>query len=801
MTWHGGGLRAFELARLFLRAWQLRFAAIIVATAILAIAVTGVVTSSLQLSPQQRADSALGTADARIQLPSGVAIGTDGRDLDDRLRAAVVDAGGSSPSIDYGTAGLYPEDYSEKSIAFREIDDRAVAAPQIMLRSGAWPTHIGEALVSEALAGRWPVGGTVQLFGGALSLTVVGEYRDVFNTSARSFVVPAGTWSSMRALDAATAARLDDGATREVRWSGDDSIDAVTAAVGRAVGEDPTTLDVHTRAAIERSTRSTDVTLTVALIAGPLAAGLIAGLLAGGFTRRSRDVMWTIGVPYASTRAAAALAVAVVAAAGGVAGAAVGMGAAVAGRPLIAEIATQPLGPITSLPGTVAAIALAIVGALGGAGLADRRRSSARRSARSRSRTEHILVRLCISTVVLAAGLAIGNGTTSRTEQMLSALLIAIAILVAATPAAIALVSRWTPEDLGARLGVRLLGSDRRSSSVIVWAVASLQVIGIAAAVVITSFVTNVNAATESVVAPGQIVLEVELDDDVTQSAVRAEVESLLGVTDPVVATTLNVGSDRGAGASRTVATASDLERLLARSLTQTERETLESGGYLLTKEPASPTVSFLAEGGIAASFTAVVMDDIDPSWRNVDGFLLVETARAAGLPLSPHPALIFTDTTPAQREAARTAAATLSFNPSWLRVYREPDELAAPLQVSALTTLVSAFAGVVLLATASAQARALRPQLAGLRALGVGGGFLARTVGTRVGATFVLSTALALCAASIGVAVSFALAQLDLGITVPIIPTSVMVGTLAVFSWVAARLSTRRLRSSEWQT
>ncbi len=804
------GLSTIDLAKFFFRAWQPRFAAILLAVATLVLAASGSIADSLQLSPSQRADAALGSADARIQLPGSAPIGSDGRTLDDELRHAIEVGGGVGPSIDYVASGVRADGGDETTYILHEIDERATAAPRFELVSGEWPSEIGDALASQAIADQWPIGSEVQFYNGALRLRIVGTFHSVFSTETRAFIVPSGTWSSLRTLDADAATRLDAYAGRILRWSNPEREDAVVAAVQGVVAENSAIAEslgsegmiVESRASIEATTPSANMPLFLVVMLGPLAAGLIAGLLAGAFTSRVRGVMWTVGVPYRSTRGAALLANTTAAIAGAIAGTLAGIGIGFAVRPLLSLIATQALGPVTSTPMAFLSVPLAAVGALVGTALAGRRPSGARAEAsvpRSRS-WDRTLFRIVVAVVLVSFGIFVSTGTGDIARLSLSSVLIASAIILAFVPSSLGLMGRWPAHSLAALLALRQLSSERRLGVATVGSAAVLQVLGCALAILVTSSVAQVNNSTESAVAPGQIVLEPALESQEQIDLIRAEFETALGLSDPVLMQTVGTGSDRGDGPTRVVATVSELELVLGTALTSDQTSVVSNGGLLLMKPPDTATVSFPANGDFpGATLAAARVEGLDPSFRNVNGFILESAALDAGLPLT-SPSYVYTHATPDQVSSAKAEGARLNLNDAWVKVYREPDVLTAPLRVSAITVLIALFAGIVILLATSAQARGMRSALAGLRAIGMDGGFLARVVGVRVGVTAALATVFGLVSSTIGVAATFTVARLNLGVTIPVLPIAAMVLAFAGFAAVAAVVATRRLRNSEWQ-
>lgn len=269
----------------------------------------------------------------------------------------------------------------------------------------------------------------------------------------------------------------------------------------------------------------------------------------------------------------------------------------------------------------------------------------------------------------------------------------------------------------------------------------------------------------------------------------------------PIVEYTAGAGSERDDGGTRVVATVDQLEQITRTRLSHSESALLQRGGTLVTSSlNGKHTLAFPPDGDFhGATFPAAALQGLDPSFRNIDGFMLERTAREAGLALLA-PSYVYTDVTAHQQDSAIAAARQLNLNPAWVQVYRDPEDLTAPLRVSAITLLVSLVAALVLLLTSISEARSLRPDLASLRAIGVTGSFLATVVGVRMALTFVLATALGIATSAVGVAIAFSIAHLQIGVTIPPIPIVSMVASLAGLTAVAASLATRRLRNGEWQ-
>jgi hypothetical protein len=805
------GLGTAELARFFGKAWQVRFAGLLVAaTAFFVVGGTSVA-DSLQLSPIQRADATLGSADGRIQLPGSAPLGTEGRPLDRALVAAVTAAGGLRVEVDYAAAGLRPDHDGGSSLIYEEFARGASDASRFTLQSGVWPAHANEGLVSASLAARWPAGSTVSFFDGALQVRIVGAVLNRFSSDANQIVAGPGTWNSLHSVSPEDAARLDQAAGRMVRWSGDASPAAITAAVTRVVDADPVQkatsvgnggVVAEARATIEEIRPAPNVPLVIAGVGGPLAAGLLAGLFAGAFTRRTRDVMWEIGISYRQTRGAALLAMGVAAGAGATAGVLLGAGAGVAIRPVISRLATQELSPWAVDVAWLASIPLVLVGTVVGMSVvrSNSRTSAAQRAAaQERSRTRAIL-RTSGGVVMVSLGVFIGTGTSDIAQMSLAALLIAFAIAFVAAPIILSLIGRLKPASFAARLAVRTVRSDRRQAGVVVVAIASLQILSFTLSILLTSSIAAVNSNVQSPVPPGQIVFAPNISSPQDLASVRRQLESRLNLRTPVDWSESGVGSSRDDGATVIVSRPGDLERLLGRKLDAAAVATLTRGGTLVTHRLDGDHVKFPPDTGFAgAVLPARSLTNIDPSYLQFDGFILATTAVRNRMPTD-NQHWVYTNTSASQRDRVNAVTSALRLNPAWVRVFRAPDQLTAPLRISAIVIALALIAGIITLFSSLAQARAMRPQISGLQALGVSSIFVARAVATRTAISFILSTALGLFASSLAVAIILPLANLTFGVAIPVVSVVIMVGSLAVFTVLATGIATRRISRMEWQ-
>jgi len=796
------GRWAWRTAQLFGRAWQVRLAAVFVAVVVAGITITNIAVSTLLLSPSQQVSRYLGESDAMIQLPAGVPLGSDVAPLEAQLHDAVNSGGGKRMSIDYLLVGLRPDDAAKRDIALTEIGDLSTVAGQVDLQRGREPEAVAEAMVSSALTQDWPEGSTIKLFGGALQLKVVGVFSDVYNTSSRRVVVRTGTWGSLSTLSAEAAEKLHQTASVSVRWSGPESIDAVTSAIAESLSLSLDELaqggGLQTRAQVQATPQFSDAALTIILWAGPPIAGILAGVIAGSFLRRTRRVMWTIGVPYSRTRFAAFLTVAIASTRGALIGLLVGVGAGLVSRPLIAALAGQPSGVFPAVAGLVWAPVLAVGGSIAGFALIDSIRRRGDRVASPRAGTDRAIYRISLGVVLAAAGVFVVTGEASRSTQTLGAVLISVGLILAVTGPAIRAVGRWNPASFSTRLAVRRLASEHRESTMTVVLIASLQAVGLVLITILNSSLSAANNETESFVPPDQI--RVTIPADIDAGSIRADIEQYLGVSNPVATSTFVGEIQERNGSTWIVDDASDIERLIGRDLTPDELASVREGSYLLTGPASGSEVSVVQDDNVVATLPARELHDIDPSFKLIAGFLTEEAASKSGLVTPPADTWTYVSVDHSQVERAATAAAGLSLDPLWIETYAAPEPITASFRMILIAAMISALAGVVLLVSAGAQSRAMRPELSGLRAVGVSGRFLARVTFVRIGITIGLSLAISAIAVTIAAAITLAI-----GIGIPVVPpldglvaaVVLMAGLGALVGW----WTTRRLVNSEWQT
>ncbi len=801
----------WPLARLLLRSWQYRASFVLTLTTCVLASGAAIAADQLQLSPNQVANSALGNYDVVLQLPGSAPLGTPTSSLDGALLQGIESSGGKHGSIDFIASGLTPDGEPSKEVIFEEIGNIALHQSRLSLATGDWPSRPGEVVLSKRLAAGWAEGETITFFGGQMRLLIVGTYEDRFQQDSLSLIAASGTWSSLQALDGEVAAALDEAASRKIRWMGADSATSVAQNLEQLLAADPEwrslldqvggVLGFETRSDIESVVGSRDLSLQLGLILGPGIAALLGGLIAGTFLKKSRDLMWTIGIDPRGTFVSGVLALVVACTVGAGVGAAIGLGLGYLLGPLIDVISPQDLGPIVSQADLLLSIPVAgLLGTIGVIASNSRRfNEHSRQPAVAVLRRDLLLLHVTAAVFAVAFAVFISGGTSDVAIIVLSSVIVATAIAVLAARYVPLWLSPIRADSLAVRLSLRQFSSQPRASSIIVSATAILQVIAITLTLLLSSTFQAVNNSTESSVAPNQLVIQLVPGESERTSSTREKLEKGLGLGEPVTTVDVAAGSDRGSGPTRTISAIRDLEALIARSLTEVEATTLASGGILLTEPITGPVVTFPGEETYSdVQFSVLYINNIHPSFRNLDGFMLERFAVDAGLPLSEIQTLIYTRVPDETIDGAKQFAIENGINPDFVQVFREPDVLSAPLRIAFVALFLGILASVVMMISARAQVLSLRPTLIGLHSLGIRHGFLRRVIVYRLMLTFGVATVLSSIGSLVGVTVALWSAGVDLAVSVPVIEYGLILLVAASAVLLAGLAASSKLQVTE---
>ena len=789
----------------FLRARPVRAGGVIAGLIAAALIVATMVLQALTLSGAQTADQIIGRFDYQLELADTVGIGADGSDLDDAIVAAMRQAGATDPTVSYKEFGMTPDSLPNESFMIEENNWAAQPFPKrIEIREGRLPEEPGEIAVSTALASSLPIGVDVNFLDRAISTRVVGVISDDFARDFRFAIAPTGTWNAMESAEGQKD-RFSVSASRTIFWSGGETTNVVHAisdivAVPGTEGETAAALEqqVNIRGSLEAEGAPYPIEVTLALLTAPLLAGLFGTWSAGRFVNRIRQTMLTIGIARNRTRAAGAGSIVIAIGLGVVAGSVVGIAAGSGIRPLLNGVSDKALGPVTGTAGTLVLILTgALVGAVIGTVVLVRNPTMKRSSGAARKSRGFSLRQIvpALSAILIFIGIFLLQGQSSFDQKFLAALTFGMALVVL-TPFALDLFLIRRPRTLQSLFAARRLRADTRLSSLVSIGVGALIVISFGLSTLFYSAVTATNDQTESSVAVNQVQLSSAENFNSGIDELAESVKQFAGLGDPVFTATAGGFTDLGDGATIVVASQSELERLLGRTLTADEGQVL-SDGTLRTKDPDVPVVQFETFGGDVVDWQAKTLDRIDPSFRNYDGFITSATADSAAMELENHRAT-FVDVTSEQFEKVGEAPEALDFDSRLVALYAEPDVIREPLSSTISSLAIAIIAGFLVTFYAASNARALRPTFSGMRAVGIGRPWFTRVLVFQTGSVLIVALIVASIGAAGGVLAMFAVGNVGIAFHVPWLSIGITIIGILVAGTVGTALSVRRLISVE---
>ncbi|WP_375407046.1 hypothetical protein [uncultured Amnibacterium sp.] len=795
-----------SLLRFFLRAKPVRTGGIILsAAAVVVILIIGIL-QSLALSGTQRADVLTGRFDNALEQAGTIPIGSDPT----RQEAAIVDAlsgsGSTNATVGYSMYGLNPDASPGLQAGVQENDWARTPFPVAYeLERGAWPAD-GEFTVSKALAEEYPLGSTISFFGGALQGRVIGVMGDIYHRSRSLVLVPPGSIAALASLSQKEAQRFSTAVNVDVYWDGPAN-GKIRKALGQAV-ENPTLPEnnfgvaIQSRELLETRQRNELIEVQLSALLIPLLAGVLSARFGARFVSRIRLTMHKIGIPASRTGRGGHGAVVVATVVGTVIGLFVGYVLVFAIRPILDVVANSTLGPLVDVPGVGSrAILAALVGSLVGLAVFGRAPRTASRVVRGRRGVTLRQVAPAIALALVFVGVRYAQAK-SFDDRFLALLAFGLAVMVLG-PFVLDLLTRTEPTSFSGRLGIRRLRVDRRASGWVVVGVGVLLVTSFGLSTYITSSLSAGNASTESLIPPHQVELAVPSDSRAAEKSVRVEFEAFTGVSDPLSVRSAGAETVFGDGAVLVLRSTADVERYTAVALTTPQQAMLENGGVLRTKTPdvAQLTLEVYpsTEGGPTrqVKLPAELLTGLDPSYRTRSALMLASTAEALEIPVGSR-SLVYTGLSAPQVEKALEAPGEVGFDAGWINAYKAPDVFTEPLSVTLAAGGLSLIGALLLVYYAAASASALRPNLAGLRALGMRRGWLMSALGVQLGAVVGTVLLVAMTAAVVGVAMMLQVAGIDLGLTLPWRAIGVEVLGTLVGSAIAVAVASRRLRPSE---
>jgi hypothetical protein len=168
-----------------------------------------------------------------------------------------------------------------------------------------------------------------------------------------------------------------------------------------------------------------------------------------------------------------------------------------------------------------------------------------------------------------------------------------------------------------------------------------------------------------------------------------------------------------------------DVERLIGRSLSDSQNNTLRTGGALLWRGQPTPSISLRIMQGdkpVADPVTVPAERLSMPSvgWSDGrDGVMLTSTAKKHRLPLATG-SLVYTDISDSDASAVRAAVERAGLDPAMVTIHQTPPPPIPPLALYLTAAGLALMTLVVTLSLTRAQVRALRDYLGHLIALGV---------------------------------------------------------------------------------
>ncbi|WP_156876535.1 FtsX-like permease family protein [Microbacterium luticocti] len=777
-----------DLTRFLARSRPLRAAGIIALVAAAIAVALLVALQSLRTSPSQIADQTVGRFQYAIE--SQNAVGPHPPSEDRAITAALAAHGASDTAIGFRSFDLQVPGQSA-NLLFQEYDWPRQPFPQrITLLSGRWPTKAGEVVVSQTIPTRSDH--SVIIRPGGAQVDVVGFAVDNFSRDAHFILAAPGTWHRLSQSWAGDS--FQPVATRDILWNGDDG-DDILAALAEVVKEpsDQLRSELWTREPSQPQSANLGPDEWMIAVGGPLTACAATGVYLGLFIRRIRTKLLLVGVPMSSTRAAvfsaAALTTGAGAATGTLAGITVGY---LIVRPLIDALATSRPGDVQALPMSCLVIVItSLVGVIGALALVGSNKS-APRSTRQR-RSPIVFTLLSIAMVIL--GVSVTRQSPSFDGRVAGMLVAGIGVVLL-IPVIWPLLFRHAHGGGPVDLGVRRLLVDRRAGSLAATLIAATVVVGAATSTMVQSVVDDANAASESTVAPHQIQFRPATGDAHTDAAAVAAVQKRLGLAEPVRVVISDGHTTYWDGATLLVSDPAAVERLIGRRLSKQESAVLRAGGTVRTKTPDSGSVDFEAANGTTVPLTSTVMDDLDPSYRTIDGFMLQSAAEDRGISGS-DPAFVFTNVADSVIAATDEAAETLGIDPRSLEVYHAPDLYTVPLATLLTALAAASLAALALLSYSSGLGRRMRPHLASLRSLGLPRTWLIRLVTTQLVGIVLVALLFGMMGGVLGAVMLLS----AIGVQTTTTPWSfitVLLGMLVVTVVPATLTTTRRLRTVE---
>ncbi len=730
-----------RVAPLLGRLRTVRLSGIMSGIAAFGFALTLSVVSALTLSPEQTAQSDLGSYDSVLQLSGAYSL-DQSPDSASILTAIALD-GGRNARVALTAHDIRFREFPEsRRTFFLEMNwDENLLRHNYTLLSGRFPAQPGEAAISEEIHA---IARTQQLtgFGGDVSVRVVGVVRDEYQQDGTFILAAPGTWASWGIIPQLAERYPSVMGNARVYWSGTAQPVQLTqwqVRSGSLSAEEATASlasTLMTRALLMEHSPSLwlgrfPLLLAFPLLAVPLLTALLAGGLNGRWMRRMQTQWELLGI--STSLAASALWVTTMAAtitaiaAGWAAGAALGW----ASRPLIDAVVNHPLGPHRWLLGEAL---LVVVGSLVGMALTVVSLPRAFRGLRLPSPSPTTLrwwrQGLAAGCSITFVALALIKHDPSTASSMV--IIATLAMCLWLPDILMALLQR-EPLSIGSLTAVRSLRGRHVQTMTAVMALAAVLALALSATAIAYSLEETLRRKAIDRLPPAMGQLIAQHGQEAVPELIRSRLEGDVGLRDPISSFVLKDVLLESSGTSHAIALFDDVDSIARwnadHPLTESQRAILSRGGVLLTEEGTSAVLVTEAQ--------SVHVDagqlNLTPEWaQQFGGVMLRSTIQARGWGTIDH-TFTYTHLTPDQEERLRTSAERTGIDPNYV-VYGYPaDVQTLPEKYSAALGLLTLLDCIIVAAFTAAQGRALRPQLASLAALGIPRRWLARVLAHQV--------------------------------------------------------------------
>ncbi|GAB78444.1 hypothetical protein AUCHE_09_00500 [Austwickia chelonae NBRC 105200] len=706
--------------------------------------------AATRLSPSQQNLKALGAYERSATISVG-ACDSSRCPITTTMTEAVHQGGGRSPLVTLRSGTIRTDIQSIGSVAPLEAPWAQNPLPErYRLISGRWPATVGEAALPATLNGAVPDSGTLPIYGGTDTYTVVGTIEDVYARDARDLFVAPGTIDrTLTALqkqgnrfsrpEIIATVRYHGGDAHAIHGILADRLSSMTGIDSGSIRADlaqqqfqalPTHIDWARKAA-----RFSWLTEWVPLIGIPLLAGFTANLVTLGRDRRGNQVLAALGAPVAPVvLIGSAFSLAITA---GLAtlGTLVGDRVGYALRPILETTTNQPLSPPLS-PGflvlSITAAGLAGVTGRVAADLYGLWRVSGHRLPLPSGRFWAVLftslqyLTLIVGSAWLFATITGGSPSTTReTEQRVLMVCVLLSVMTG-------ILLSWMQDRTGI-LPLPLNLTVRRLHRTPALTAATVTVTMLCTSMPISLGISRATseyyiALTQvSSVAPGQVTLGYShIYRKGVPPQVRADFEQYTGLRSPISIRSARISSGMMQGLPLVVDTAHDVERLIGHPLTPAQTQAFTNGQILVFDSPKNE----IADGQILqmekeseekpTPMRVTLVGDIPEAYsREYLGVVAAEQARKDRWSLDAR-YWVYTDVGAVQNTAALKAPHERQFDPLFVHVHTAPKSIPLPASIKLTGNVLTGFLAMLSLALTIGHITAFRPYRRSLHAIGV---------------------------------------------------------------------------------